>query len=228
MANPTVTPITELRHSAGFLVGEVNDGMFSREQITLLTGNGVQTAGLVLGKVSVGAAAFAALGTNTGNPTCGAITVVQPAIAGEYDVVMEDATHFIVLAPAVSVGGASAGDEVGHGVLGTAFAAGGIGFTLTAGGTPCVAGDSFKVTVAAGSGKYKPFDPTANDGSEVASAILLSGYKDTTSADQRAAALTGGPCKVNAAELLWGANVTTTPQQTAALAQLKLLGIKSV
>jgi hypothetical protein len=226
MGNPTVTPITERRHALGFLVGDVYDGMFSREQAYLAQGYGVLTAGLVLGRISVGAAAFAALGTNTGNPTCSAITVAQPAVAGEYDIQMDDATHFTVFQPIA--GGDGPGDELGHGVLGAAVALGGLGFTLTAGGTPCAAGDAFKITVAAGSGQLKPFDPTANDGSEVAAAILCSEYKDTTNAAQRCAVVDGGPCKVNISELLWGANVTTTPQQTAALAQLKLLGIKSV
>jgi hypothetical protein len=36
---------------------------------------------------------------------------------------------------------------------------------------------------------------------------------------------TRGPMRVNAAELVWGANVTTTPQKTAALAALAAKGI---
>ena len=226
MTNPTVTPITEHRHAWGFLVLDVQDGAYSRSQITLAEGFGVLTAGMVLGQQTVGAAAFAALGTNTGNPTCGAITVAQPAVEGEYDIVMTDATHYVVLQPAA--GGGGAGAEIGHGVFGQALNAGGLGLTLTAGGTPCVDGDSFKITVAAGSGNYAPYDPTQSDGTEVASAILGSGYKDTTSSTQKAGALTGGPSKVNSSELVWGANVTTTQQQTNALAQLAKLGIRSV
>lgn len=225
MAAPQVTPITETRHAWGFMVWEPEDGMVTRQQITLLTGNGVQTAGLVLGKVAVGAAAFAALGTNTGNPTCGAITVAAPAVAGEYDVIMEDATHFIVLQ--TPAGGGGAGEEIGHGVFGAAFNAGGLGFTITAGGTPCIDTDSFKITVAAGSGKYVPFDPTGNDGREVVAGILGSYRKDTTSADQQAGALVRGPARLNASELLWSAGVTTHPQVVAALAALSALGIQS-
>lgn len=225
MGNPTVTPITERRHAGGFLIWDPSDGVVTRDQIVLLTGNGVETAGLVLGKVTKGTAAFAALGTNTGNPTCGAITVGAGAVHGEYDVVMDDATHFHVLAPPGGEPGAP-GEEVGHGVFGGAFNAGGLGFTITAGGTACVPGDSFKITVADGSEKYVPFDPTAGDGREVAAGILWSEYRDTTSADQGAVALVRGPARVNSNELVWGANVTTTNQKTAALATLAALGIQ--
>ena len=84
------------------------------------------------------------------------------------------------------------------------------------------------LTPATGSGNYAPYDPTQSDGTEVACAVLGSGYKDTTLSTQKAGALTGGPSKVNSSELVWGANVTTTLQQTNALAQLAALGIKSV
>jgi hypothetical protein len=89
-----------------------------------------------------------------------------------------------------------------------------------------VAADSFKVTVAAGSGQYAAYDPTANNGLEVAVAILGSYRKDTTASTRQAGALVRGPARVNANELVWGPNVTTTPQQTAALVQLAALGIQ--
>jgi len=221
MGNPTTTPIIERRHAFGFLVSEINDGVFSREEIVLASGAGVCTAGLVLGAIAHALTGAATpLGTNTGNPTFGAIAVGDPAIAGVYAMQMADATHFVVEDPL--------GVEVGHGVFGAAFAGGGLGFTATAGGTPCVAGDSFKLTVAAGSLKYVPYDPTGNDGREFAVAILGSEYRDATSADKRAAGVVNGPCRVNASELIWGPNVTTDQHKATALAALKALGIKSV
>ena len=225
MANPQVTPISENWHEGGYVVWEPSNGIVTRDTITILAGSGIVNAGLVLGAITVGAAAFAALGTNTGNPTCGAITVAAPAVQGEYDLVMVDATHFVLLAPDVNNPGQGA--EIGHGVFGAAFAGGGLGFTITAGGAACIAGDSFKITVAAGSGKYVPFDPTGNDGREVAAAILWSGFRDATSIDKKAVANVRGPMRVNSTELLWGPNVTTTPQKTAALATLKALGIQA-
>ncbi|MGH8277780.1 MAG: head decoration protein, partial [Steroidobacteraceae bacterium] len=101
------------------------------------------------------------------------------------------------------------------------------GFTITAGGTAFVPGDIFTVTVAAGSLKWVTFDPTGADGREVAAGILWSGYKDATSADQKAVAVVRGPCRVNSTELVWGAGVATTPQKTAALLTLKGLGIQA-
>lgn len=217
MGNPTVTPITETRHEGGFIVMEP-ESRIDRDPITIASGAGVVTSGLVLGKKSVaGTAAAAALGANTGNGTFGAITVGAPAVSGAYTVEFDDATHYVVSSPV--------GAEVGHGTTAVAFSAGGLGFTITAGGTAFVPADSFTVTVAAGSGKFASFDPTAADGTEVAAGILYSGYRDATAADKNATGVVRGPVTVNASELVWGANVTTTPQKTAALATLAALGI---
>lgn len=221
MGSPTTTPIIERRHAWGFLVLDIQDGAYSRDVVIIQAGSGVCTAGLVLGKVTHAlVATAAALGANIGNPTFSAIGVGDPAVVGAYELQMADATHFVVESPA--------GAEIGHGQLGQPFAAGGLSFTATAGGTACVAGDSFTLTVAAGSGKYAPFDPTAQDGREVACAILGNEYIDATTADKRAGALVRGPSKVNASELVWGANVTTPQQQAAALAQLQAVGILNV
>lgn len=220
MGNPTNPVFTENRREGGYVVWDPSDGMITRESIILISGSGVCLAGLVLGaELTAGAGVAAALGTNTGNGTFGAITVGNAAKIGVYTVEFDDATHFIVNDPT--------GIEVGHGVAGTAFSAGGLGFTITAGGTAFVAADSFTITVT-GTVKYGPWDPTATNGLQNVAAVLWSGYRDATSADRRAVANVRGPMKVQAAELVWGANVTTTPQQTAALVQLKALGILSV
>ena len=220
MGLPTVTPITEHRHAWGYLVGDPFDGMYSRADAILAAGSGVCTAGLVCGAIAhTLVATAAALGANTGAPTFSAIAVGDPAIVGAYSMVMADATHFVVEDPT--------GAEVGHGVLGAAFNAGGLSFTATA-GSACAPGDSFRIAVAAGSLKYVPYDPTGQDGREFACAILGSEYRDATSADKRAGFTVRGPVKVNASELIWGANVTTPQQQAAALAQLQALGILNV
>lgn len=215
MGNPTVTPFTERRHDGGYIVWEPSNGIVNREAILLLSGAGICEAGLVLGKVGhalTGTAA--ALGTNTGNGTFSAIAIGDPGVAGKYVLQMVDATHYVVEDPA--------GVEIGHGVAGAAFAAGGLGFTFTAGGTPHVAGDSFIITVAPGSNKYIAYDPTAVNGAEFAAAILF-GTRDATSADKKAVANTRGPMRVNASELVWGANVTTSQHKIDALAALNAL-----
>lgn len=219
MGNPTVTPFTERRHDGGYIVWEPSDGIVTRDPIVILSGAGLVEAGTVLGKVGhalTGSAA--ALGANTGNPTFGAITVGDPAVAGAYVLRFQDATHYVVEDPG--------GVELGHGVTGAAFAAGGLGFTVTAGGAAAVPGDSWTITIAAGSGKYVPYDPTGNDGREFGSAILF-GTRDATSADKTAVASVRGPMRVNANELVWGAGVTTNQHKLNALAALAALGIQA-
>lgn len=219
MPAPTVTPFTERRHAGGYIVWEPSDGIVTRDEVTIASGAGIVEAGTVLGQIGHAlTATAAAMGTNVGNGTFGAIAVGDPAVAGVYTVRMQDATHYVVEDPA--------GVEIGHGVTAVAFAAGGLSFTWTAGGTPMAAGDSYTLTVAVGSLKYVPFDPTGVDGREFASAILFD-LRDATAADRKATANTRGPMRVNASELVWGAGVTTTPQKTAALAALKVLGIQA-
>lgn len=220
MGNPTVTPLTELRHEGGYVVWDPSNGMLTREAIILLAGAGICTSGLVLGaELTAGAAVAAALGANTGNGVFSAIVVGPAAKIGVYGVEFDDPTHFVVSDPN--------GVEVGHGNTGAAVTIGGLTFTVTAGGTAFAPGDSFQLTVT-GMLKYAPFDPTAANGLQYAVAILWSGFRDATNNDRRAVANVRGPMKVQAAELIWGANVTTAAQQAAALAQLKQLGILNV
>jgi hypothetical protein len=151
MGTPTNPVFTELRHEGGYVVWDPSDGMLTREAITLISGSGVCTSGLVLGaELTAGAGVATALGANTGNGTFSAITVTTPAVIGNYVVEFDDPTHFVVNDPS--------GVEVGHGVVGAAFAAGGLGFTITAGGTAFAPADSFTVTVT-GTVKYGPSIP---------------------------------------------------------------------
>ena len=217
MGTPQVTPISESRHTGGFVVWDPSDGLLTRAAITLKSGIGIVTAGLVLAVLLTGTATAAPIGANTGTFTYSAITVSSAAVPGIYSLEFNDATHFVVTAPG--------GSEVGHGTTGVAYSAGGLAFTITAGGTAAVPGDSSAITVVATAVKYVAYDPTATDGSQIASAILWSGYRDATSADKKAVANVRGPMRINVSELVWGANVTTQAQQTAALASLAALGI---
>jgi hypothetical protein len=154
-------------------------------------------------------------GTNTGNGTMGSLSVAgYAAKVGVYSVEFDDATHFIVSDPN--------GAEVGHGTTGAAYKSGGLGFTITAGGTAFVPGDSFAVTVAPGSGKYKPFDPANVDGSQNALAVLMF-TKDVTTVDKACTVLVRG-AEVNASELVWPTGMSAAAI-SAAQAQLKAAGI---
>jgi len=172
MGNPTYTPLVETLHNGGFIVSESN-GHRSRDNGTLLAGAKV-LAGTLLGVVLAGTtASSAALGTNTGNGTFGAVTLVTvPAQVGTYSLAYTSATAFTVTAP----NGQSA-----TGTNGVAFSALGLGFTMTTGATPMVAGDGFTITVTGAVGK-----PTAasvanagNTGNSTSSAVTTTGYAPT-------------------------------------------------
>lgn len=205
-------PLTEAWHPGGFLVSQPN-GHRHIDRGTF-TGAVKVLPGTVMGKKTVGTtAAAAALGTNTGNGTFGAITV-GAAQAGAYTVEFDDATNFIVADPT--------GKQVGHGTTGVAYNAGGLGFTITAGGTAFAPGDSFTVTVAAGTGLWVPCTKTATDGSQIAAGISF-GLVDATLNDTPGAVVVRD-CEVNTAELVWDASMDA-PAKTAALAQLLALKI---
>lgn len=89
----------------------------------------------------VGALSIAGAATegNTGNGTIGTLSVTSKAKVGVHIAAMTAATAFTVKDPD--------GLVMGTGVAGTAFSAGGVTFTITAGATPMVAGDSFAITV---------------------------------------------------------------------------------
>lgn len=133
---------------AEFVLTEAS-GQRSRENIVVTqTGTEVKS-GTLLTKVDAGTAAFAMDAGATGNPTSGAITVGAAAKAGIYVITFTAATKFTVEDPD--------GVTVGTGTVGTAFNKGGLNFTLTAGGTAAVDGDTAKITVQPGSGKYIPY-----------------------------------------------------------------------
>jgi hypothetical protein len=209
--------ITENFYTAAFLVREAN-GFLSRDAGVIANGTGSDVqmqGGLVLSAAAPATpATAAALGTNTGNGTFGTIAVANPAVAGAYTVEFDDATHFVVSNPA--------GQEIGHGTTGVAFSAGGLGFTITAGGTPFAAGDSFKVTVTAGTG-FVPYT-----GAAPAVAILYNHSWIPANGSKKVTIITR-MAEVNASELQWDSSVTGSGSVAAleatALAQLAALGI---
>lgn len=157
----------------------------------------------------------AVAGTNTGNGTCSAVTANGYAASlGQYTVEFDDATHFVVSAPN--------GQEIGHGVAGTAFSAGGLNFTITAGGTAFVPGDSFVITVAAGAGLWVTCTATATDGSQNAAGICF-GVSDASLNNVHGAIVTR-QCEVNTSELVWDPSMNAA-SQAAALALLAVAGI---
>ena len=81
-------------------------------------------------------------GANTGNGTFGTINAAADTPCGRYRLKMLAATTFILYAP-LQMGGR----VISIGTTGVAFNAGGISFTLTAGGTAFVIGDGFYIDI---------------------------------------------------------------------------------
>jgi len=93
------------------------------------------------GTPATGTPTGAATAGNTGNATIGTFATSATAQVGTYSAECATATTFIVRDPR--------GIAIGRGVFGTPFTTQ-VTFTITAGGTPCVAGDSFTIVVPQG------------------------------------------------------------------------------
>jgi hypothetical protein len=91
-------------------------------------------------ETAASATVASAPGANTGTGTLGTLSVTAGvAQNGAYTVKFTGATTFTVLDPN--------GKALANGTTGVAYNDGGVAFTITAGGTAFVAGDSFTVTV---------------------------------------------------------------------------------
>lgn len=207
---------TEGKYAGEFLISEAN-GTRSREQVTLAAGNNLE-AGAIVGKITLGAGSSAGGGGNTGDGAMGAITVGANAQVGDYVLTITKAAanagDFQVVDPQ--------GDVVGVGTVGAAFSGGGLSFTLADGAVDFVVGDTFTVTVAAGSGQYAELDPAAADGSQQAAGVLYAPV-DANAADAEAV-IVSRDAEVSSNDLAWKTGMTAG-QITTATEELAALGI---
>jgi hypothetical protein len=196
---------------------------FCREQLTLLAGDGAERSvvvGQLLGLSSATAVTVAAAAGNTGN---GAFTLADPAIAagtpaGNYEVICIAAAAnggtFEIFDPS--------GVAVGTAKVGVAYA-GALKFTIADGAADFVVGDSFTVTVPAGT-KAKEWDPAAIDGSAAVAAIVLAPAVAADGADSTVLALSRGPAIITDSGIAWPDGVTDD-QKAGAIAALAALAI---
>lgn len=188
------TPLIETKHNAEFVVSLAR-GHRSLDRGTLISGQNLQ-AGAVLGQITLATPSVPTI-VGTGNAVMSAISLGAKAKVGSYVVKMTGATTYTVtdpsgvtLTPATALGAYSDAE---------------MNWTITAGGTPCVAGDSFTVVVAAGSGKYTAYIPTAVDGSGVVAGILFNSI-NASAGDVKGTIVTR-EAEVNASELVWDASL---------------------
>jgi hypothetical protein len=144
--------------------------------------------GTVLGQQS-SYSVLPATGTNTGNGTIGTLTAATGAMIGNYSLVATSATNWTVTNPE--------GTAMAPATTGSAYSSGGLGFTITAGGTAFVAGDSFTLNMVDSIGSFITCVKTASDGSQVPVAILAD-YADATNGPVRTGAYVMGEFNVNA------------------------------
>ncbi|WP_213761809.1 head decoration protein [Caballeronia sp. dw_19] len=149
---------------------------------------GTLARGAVLGQQTNNSINSAA-GTNTGNGTIGTLSLGATETFGVFTLVATSATNFTVTDPE--------GNALPPATVGTAYSNAEIGFKITAGGTPFVAGDSFTLNVLEATGNYILSVKTASDGSQVPSAILA-GSTDASVAPQLAGAYLLGEFNQNA------------------------------
>lgn len=222
-----MTALTEGRHTGEGILSEAR-GHRSRDNITIASGAGIIAPMTVLGMVSAGAAVAAAGGGNTGNGTL-VMDVTTPVLSG-----VQPGVYRLTFATLTTVELADPnGDAIDVIAIGGAegnavTVANQIKAALTQGATPFAIGDTFTVTVAAGSGEYVP-SPNAADpdypGAEVACAICIYGG-DATSAAVEVAGLTGD-AEVVAGCLSYDASVDDAGKKAAKVEQLRAAGIKA-
>lgn len=213
--------LTETKYLGDWLKWEP-DSQYSRDVVTVLAGSGAVralTTGMVLGRITKGAATGAAVAGNTGNGTITAApTVGAAAKPGVY--------RLVCIEPATDAGKFSVEDPdgvlIGIATVAVQFTTH-ITFTIADGSTDFASGDAFTITVAAGSGKVKQIDFAATDGSDVGCGILL---LDTTALDgvDKSGVVIVRNAIVSDNGITWPAGATTD-QKNAAIAQLKSAGI---
>lgn len=216
----------EARHAGEFILTE-DDGHYSRDAITILSGEGALAAGQIVGLVAADKGAV-----TVGNPAFtgagdGVLTKATPA----YGAGVQEGTYTIRLVEA----GANAGQfEVvrpdgsldGFATVGVAYDKQ-VKFTIADGATDfsAAAQITLAVTIAdpTGVGKYRSADPTNTDGSGVAKAIIIYPV-DATSADVEVAAITRH-AEVNGNILTYDAAVDDAPKKATKIAELRAVGI---
>lgn len=178
---------------------------YTAEGVTLLAGSGTLKRGTVLAKITKAIASDH--GTNAGNGTISLVTLGKAAKLGVYKITCitkATAAVFNVIEPD--------GFRLADALAGTAYA-GPVNFTLTQGGTVFEVGDSFTVTVSAGSGKCVIVDSSKVDGSQNPYGLLAEDATVPAAADLVSSAYITGEFNENA--LTFGGTDTAATHKEA-------------
>ena len=199
---------------------------FCRDTVTYNGPVATLAVGAVLGSYLASPTLVAGTNVGTGNGTVGTISVAANTFleTGSYTIKFLTATTYQVSTPI-------RGTIIGTGATGVAFSQNGLTFTVTAGGTAFVAGDTIPMVVA-GTVKFKLVEATATDGSQLAKAVVIADIlglsrPQTTvlNTDLQMLVLSRGPVIVARSLLQFGASVNSAPLLANAYAQLTSVGI---
>lgn len=187
-----------------------------RENVTVVMESGMDVGAVVQRTIVGGTAVATATAGNTGNGTFGTITVTNPAAIDNYRVIFTGATTFNLYKADGNLVTAGATGTAVNGVAGQ-----GLSFTITAGGTAFVAGDSFVIAV---SGTYKYTWVAAANVATLADnvAVVIESVKDVpslTAGDQAMTVLSRGWAGVVGDSLLYKDSLTTA-QKNVVLGKL--------
>lgn len=130
----------------------------------IVLASGTLKRGAVLGQ-QTDYSVVSAAGANTGNGTIGSISAVDGVKIGTYTLTATSSTNWTVVDPE--------GTALANATTGSAYSAGGIKFTITAGGTAFASGDTFTLNVLDSTGNYILSVKNAGDGSQNPTAILV-------------------------------------------------------
>lgn len=147
------------------------ENRYSREKVIILAGEDLPM-GAVIGKEKTSCPDTGTPGSNTGNGTCTGVTAGDQVKKGTYTLTCigeaANAGTFEVKDP----------DDItlGQATVGVAYNSEQINFTINDGSEDFDAGDTFTVTVTAGTGKVKKIDFNAGDGTEDPYGFTIDAY----------------------------------------------------
>lgn len=194
----------------------------SREDVVVLAGAGAARElelGAVIARRRLDAATVAAKVGNTGTGALSAVLLGPSAKVGVYTLTCVSAGANAGLFAVIDPDGYRLSDAV----VGVAYRAKQIGFSLADGAVDFVVGDVFTITVVEGDGKVTALDPTATDGRQLAAGFLTAAVVAPDGSDAPAQAIVREA--VAAADgLVWPAGITDAAK-SAALADLRDLGV---
>jgi hypothetical protein len=145
--------------------------------------------GTVLGQQSSYSAIVTAGSSNVGSGTVNTIVPATGAMVGNYVLTATSPTNWTVTSPE--------GVALAPATTGTAYSGGGLSFTITPGGNPFGANDTFTLAVVDSIGSFITCVRTASDGSQVPVAILAD-YADASNGPVRTGAYVMGEFNANA------------------------------